>query len=375
MSKNKKADIDKKNSIAESPSQKSAATGASDADKSAGSSGEPVNGGRNAGSEVPKSEPEPTSNADGSASESANGASRADSEASASEARPASKGFSASTEGTSLGQKKAIIDEAYAALEQAIKPFMERSKQKPKSRPKPKMLTHGVYSNDYVLPWESAADYGVLYDEFKQEWQPQGRSEEEAVSDLTHFTWLKRRAQKMSLLTYHRHPFATDLVDVADTWADILALQRLRTTTATDLVAAIETTVRTMNVVATEIHSIPHDFNTPPGKETQQAMFAFERILMDGISRLEKTIPVAKPWSNEISEAVKTFDLAYDPDLIDREVRTVAAIQARIDKLLSRLTSLKEYKRTVASRALPQVTSPAIAQSSEADADDDAETK
>lgn len=325
---NIKADIGIK-SNAETPSAASAAAAAPNADKSTGSSGG-----------------------------SANSASSADSEVSASEAQSASNASSASTKRASLDEKMA------ASLNESINRLKQHGKQQltPKRR-KPKSLTHGVYSDDLVLPWENAADYDKLYEEFKQEWRPEGRSEEETVFDLAHLTWLKRRAQKMSQLTYHRHPFAAEAPNAVTSWSDIVSLQRLRTTYATDALAATATAITAMEVVATAIRDIPHDFSTAPGKEAQQAMFRLGHLLRDGISSLEKSIPSRiKPLSDQVSEAVKTFDLAYDPSLIDREVRTVAAIEARIDKLLQRLNWLKEYKQTVASRALPQVASPTIAQ-------------
>ena len=38
-------------------------------------------------------------------------------------------------------------------------------------------LLHGVYSRDFILPWESEDDFETLHKEFRDEWKPNGRSE------------------------------------------------------------------------------------------------------------------------------------------------------------------------------------------------------
>jgi len=59
---------------------------------------------------------------------------------------------------------------------------------------------------------------------------------------------------------------------------------------------------------------------------------------------------------------------AYHPDYLEKLVRLEASIDARIDKLLQRLTSLKEYKRIVReSRPTKNVSSPSIAPAATAD--------
>ena len=41
------------------------------------------------------------------------------------------------------------------------------------------------------------------------------------------------------------------------------------------------------------------------------------------------------------------FEQAYQPDEIEKQLDLLAKIDARTEKILRRLTSLKEYKRTV----------------------------
>jgi hypothetical protein len=64
-------------------------------------------------------------------------------------------------------------------------------------------LSHGVYSKDIVLPFESQSEFDALVDAFRDEWQPCGRSEEEAVFDLAYAAWLKRRIRKLPQIRFH----------------------------------------------------------------------------------------------------------------------------------------------------------------------------
>jgi hypothetical protein len=61
--------------------------------------------------------------------------------------------------------------------------------------------------------------------------------------------------------------------------------------------------------------------------------------------------------------AEKTFEQAYSPEYLERLLKCGAALDSRIDKLLGRLVSLKEYKRVYGAHMLPSPTinSPATA--------------
>ena len=48
----------------------------------------------------------------------------------------------------------------------------------PKKLSNKNALLHGVYSRDYILPWEVEYDFETLHKEFRDEWKPNGRSEE-----------------------------------------------------------------------------------------------------------------------------------------------------------------------------------------------------
>ena len=56
-------------------------------------------------------------------------------------------------------------------------------------------LNHGFYATGAVLYDENQTEYDELLRDLRDEYCPEGRSEEEAVIDLTNLYWKKRRAE------------------------------------------------------------------------------------------------------------------------------------------------------------------------------------
>ena len=56
-------------------------------------------------------------------------------------------------------------------------------------------LKHGAFSSLLILPWESVAKFAELYDELIAEWNPIGRTEQDAVLSIAKGIWRKRRMQ------------------------------------------------------------------------------------------------------------------------------------------------------------------------------------
>ena len=54
-------------------------------------------------------------------------------------------------------------------------------------------LTHGFYASDVVLAWENRQEFDALLQAFRDEYCPDGVSEEAAVFDLASLHWKKRR--------------------------------------------------------------------------------------------------------------------------------------------------------------------------------------
>jgi hypothetical protein len=92
----------------------------------------------------------------------------------------------------------------------------------PKKLSNKNALLHGVYSRDYILPWEVEYDFVTLHKEFRDEWKPNGRSEEEAVLELTHYTWLKLRLVKSAQLRFFKCSLSAEIESGKDSWDDMI---------------------------------------------------------------------------------------------------------------------------------------------------------
>jgi hypothetical protein len=83
-------------------------------------------------------------------------------------------------------------------------------------------LSHGVYAQDLVLPWESEQDFVDLHKALRDELEPDGPAEEEAVLGVAGLYWKKRRLTIGSQLAYRRHPDAAALSKAGESgWSGI----------------------------------------------------------------------------------------------------------------------------------------------------------
>jgi len=59
----------------------------------------------------------------------------------------------------------------------------------------PSALKHGAFSRVRLLPWENEEEYNELHRDLREEWQPDGALEEDAVFTIMTAIWRKRRVQ------------------------------------------------------------------------------------------------------------------------------------------------------------------------------------
>lgn len=216
-------------------------------------------------------------------------------------------------------------------------------------------LCHGVYSEEITLPWESPADFENLLASFRDEWKPNGCSEEQAVLQLTHCTWIGWRAAKMAHLCFHRAPFGMDLLksEKKMSWHDILQHeQELPKATASTL-SQIDELLRSFSTMLDIVRSRPYQTDTSNGKKMQSELSRLGHELSGTIETFKEMVPTIRKLASLTVIQWTMFDKAYQPEVIEQQVKVMAAIDARIDKVLRRLTALKEYKRIAASQATP----------------------
>src|SRR5262245_14736077 len=195
-------------------------------------------------------------------------------------------------------------------------------------------LVHGVYASEIVLSCESAEDFERLHADLKEELYPNGREEEETVLSIARCNLLKHRLM--------RHNFAHQKGTAA---SDIMSEVKK---TLQDLQAATQSASAIMKATDTDTHKIFREV------ETMQQMF---NLLMPVYQKVYDE-NLKKPAGNASSADASTpnaIDHAYHPDHLEKFVKLEASIDARIDKLLQRLMTLKEYKRLA--RESPKINS------------------
>jgi hypothetical protein len=98
----------------------------------------------------------------------------------------------------------------------------KRNRQPTKPRQK-NALTHGIYGKDILLPWESRQEFEELLADLRDEFRPDGRTEDEIVFDMAHLRWQKYRLRQMYIAAAHGNPFVSDLIKANQkSWVGIL---------------------------------------------------------------------------------------------------------------------------------------------------------
>ena len=232
-------------------------------------------------------------------------------------------------------------------------------------------LVHGIYATDLVLPWESKEDLERLHQDLVAEWAPEGRMEEETVLDLTRVRWLKHRVMRSSQMAVRRDPLVTELeASGVKTWSE--AVDFLKAKAAADdgvmdearkTFVELQLALKNASAMMTADDRDTHKIYTKV--ETMHTVFekfmmpvygkAYEKVYgKEGENqKVEKTAPVP----------LNAVEAVYCPSYLERIVRLEASLDARIDKTLNRLSTLKEYKRLAKSRTPKQIATPSIAAS------------
>ncbi len=223
-------------------------------------------------------------------------------------------------------------------------------------------LCHGVFSSDIVLPWESADEFKSLHASFKDEWKPSGCSEEQAVLELTHHTWIGWRAAKLANLQFHQASLGRKPIKPGElTFQDMVGYNRETPEVAAKTLKTIDQLLQTMSAVFEDVRDHPYDTNTTEGKATQSKLL---QLGHDVTKSIDFTKEVGRSIHSLIELMTKLsalYEKAYQPDEIERQVRLLAAVDARIEKVLRRLMTIKEYKRIAAAQSSPRlIESPSV---------------
>jgi hypothetical protein len=223
-----------------------------------------------------------------------------------------------------------------------------------KSRSK-NALTHGIYGKDILYPWESREEFEKLLAELRDEFQPSGRMENEIVFDLAHSRWQKYRLHQMWIAAAYGDPFVSDLVKSGQkSWVGILNHLKCESKNRrmiSDLENAlfsgkIEEDAKTLVEL---IQTGKLADSATKSSETKKREFNASRTVMKDF-----TIPLIEAYKDR-PDAEDSLRRTYSPEYLEPIIRLEAMIDARIDKALGRLISLKEYKRVAATYNPPLI--------------------
>ena len=231
---------------------------------------------------------------------------------------------------------------------------------------KPKhALVHGIYASDNVLPWESEEDFERLYKDLRTEWDPDGRTEEETVLALARLHWLKHRLMRSTQLAFHRDPFVAELENSgAKNWADVASCLKKEAKVEDDLMDSVRQTLDDLKAATKQAGSImtASDRNSQDiYRKVEGVEIMFEKLLPVYQKIYDKCYgpKTRNEKGGDLYVDVKTtVEKAYHPDYLEKIIRLDASIDTRIDKTLSRIMSIKEYKRVAQATTSKQIASP-----------------
>ena len=203
-------------------------------------------------------------------------------------------------------------------------------------------LVHGVYAKDIVLPWESPEDFKRLFDELQTEWKPAGRTEYETVLTLARWNWVKHRLMRSTEMAFRKDSFGADLEKSgAKSWADVASYLQKNAADDSGVMAKAKNTLKLLDDTLTKA-SAAMDPNNQGSQDHFQEVQSVKKVFEAHVLPVYGKV-FDKGNKNPITEA-------YHPDYLEKIVRLEASIDARIDKALQRLVTLKEYKCLVNTR-------------------------
>jgi hypothetical protein len=217
-------------------------------------------------------------------------------------------------------------------------------------RRKKNALVHGIYGQDILLPWESSDDFKKLLTELRDGYRPNGRTENDIVFDLAHLRWQKYRVRQMWIAAFYTDPFVLDLIDTGETSWQGLKSHLAKTTVSKRQLSDVLNEVFLER--AEEVSKILADA-LREGKVVNSQVHASQ-----GKGYLDVKKDFTAPLLEALAGRPSADDLlhrTYSPEHLEGVIRAEAMIDARIEKALTHLIRVQEYKRLRATCAPPLI--------------------
>jgi hypothetical protein len=200
------------------------------------------------------------------------------------------------------------------------------------SKPTKNAIFHGLYSDCTVLDGENPEEFRDLLEAFCDEYSPLSVSEEAAVFDLANLHWKKRRLEARSQRALNME-LAASMADVGDSVADSARAAAKSYLKAAEI--ACDQIFKTMQRVVGKPDQ--------PLDDSEMAEIERQRVSHQQLNILGKEL-IAPMYHAAEKQKQDQLARAYNPDIMERELKIQAEIDRRIEKALKRLVLIKEYK-------------------------------
>jgi len=212
-------------------------------------------------------------------------------------------------------------------------------------------ITHGLYANDVLLPWDDREEFNALHEALQKEYFPNGASEEQCVVDLTLAFWHKYTIWRVRTATVLSDPFTEQIVATEKkSWRGIRGGLRKMAREERSLKQAMEAGAADMvHVMARLTRKLGKKLSPAEAKESAAQLSSAVDLFNS------KLMPLFEK-GRELPDAEGAFNKHYSPEDLERIMRQEATIDARITKLLARLVAIKDFKRTPAGNPNPRLT-------------------
>jgi hypothetical protein len=198
------------------------------------------------------------------------------------------------------------------------------------------------------MPWESREDFENLLAALRAEFNPDGAMEQETVLDLACLRWHKQRVRKMWQAATYSEPFVIELIQSGKkSWSGVRKYLRREAKASHGIIDSLHDLYMR---VADEARKIGDGLN---GAERENVDFESAQRQIDGILSTVTlhVVPLIRDLQSG-PNAERTLGKAYSPEYLEPILRIEAGIDARIDKALGRLVSLKAYKSLASEPAM-----------------------
>jgi hypothetical protein len=156
----------------------------------------------------------------------------------------------------------------------------------------------------------------------------------------------------MPQLAFHQHPFGISSSAGQMSWPEMIDAQHGVAHSIESAIAGAGIAVHSLRDLLRRIQFAPVDPSLSSDKQMRDLMHRVAGDIETVKGYAETSIiPQLKDWDGVIKQNSQLFDRAYDPDVMDRQLGTLAAIETQIDKAEARIVRLKEYHHLEASRS------------------------